>query len=151
MRALVLSALLFIAFPTLAAAPLTFEEVDTDGDGLISADEAASVEGLNFDDADADHDGTLSVDEYEIAVENLAPLPEEDQTGDGQSAETEPAEPAEPAKPAEAAKPAVTTKPAPPSGQAPAHHAPTPVPAKPASGNGSHTPTPAPKSPAAKP
>ena len=142
MRAFVLSALLLIAFPTLAAAPLTFEEVDTDGDGLISADEAASVEGLNFDDADADHDGTLSVDEYEIAVENLAPLPEEDQTGDSQSAETEPTEPAESAKPAE------TVKPAPPSGPAPTP-APAPVPAKPANGNASPTPAPAPKSPAA--
>jgi len=74
MRTLVLSALLVIAFPLLAAsAPLTFEEADTDGDGLISADEAASVEGLDFDTADTDSDGTLTVDEYEIAVKNLSP------------------------------------------------------------------------------
>ncbi len=74
MRTLVLSALLVIAFPLLAAsAPLTFEEADTDGDGLISADEAASVEGLDFDAADTDSDGTLTVDEYEIAVKNLSP------------------------------------------------------------------------------
>ncbi len=74
MRTLVLSALLIIAFPLLAAsAPLTFEEADTDGDGLISADEAASVEGLDFDAADTDSDGTLTVDEYEIAVKNLSP------------------------------------------------------------------------------
>lgn len=74
MRTLVLSALLVIAFPLLAAsAPLTFEEADTDGDGLISADEAASVEGLDFDAADTDSDGTLTVDEYEIAVKNLLP------------------------------------------------------------------------------
>lgn len=71
MRALIVAVLLLAALPVFAAAPLTFEEVDTDGDGLISADEAASVEGLDFDTADADADGTLSVDEYEIAVEKL--------------------------------------------------------------------------------
>ncbi len=72
MRTLVLSALLVIAFPLLAAsAPLTFEEADTDGDGLISADEAASVEGLDFDAADTDSDVTLTVDEYEIAGKDL--------------------------------------------------------------------------------
>ncbi len=73
MRALILSALLLVALPAFAAAPLTFEEVDTDGDGLISADEAASVEGLDFNAADGDNDGTLSVDEYDIAVESLSP------------------------------------------------------------------------------
>ena len=73
MRALLLSILLLAAFTTLAAAPLTFEEVDTDGDGLISADEAANVEGLDFNAADSDNDGTLSVDEYDIAVEKLSP------------------------------------------------------------------------------
>ena len=77
MRALILSALLLVALPIVAAAPLTFEEVDTDGDGLISADEAASVEGLDFNTADGDNDGTLSVDEYDIALESLSP-PEED-------------------------------------------------------------------------
>ncbi|MDG4553996.1 MAG: EF-hand domain-containing protein [Candidatus Competibacter sp.] len=71
MRALIVAVLLLAALPVFATAPLTFEEVDTDGDGLISADEAASVEGLDFDAADADADGTLSVDEYEIAVEKL--------------------------------------------------------------------------------
>ncbi|MDS4027020.1 MAG: hypothetical protein RKO25_08590 [Candidatus Contendobacter sp.] len=73
MRALLLSILLLATFTTLAAAPLTFEEVDTDGDGLISADEAANVEGLDFNAADSDNDGTLSVDEYDIAVEKLSP------------------------------------------------------------------------------
>jgi hypothetical protein len=76
MRILILPALLLAALTAWAAAPLTFEEVDTDGDGLISADEAASVEGLDFNAADSDNDGTLSVDEYDIAVENMA-APEE--------------------------------------------------------------------------
>ena len=43
MRALIVPVLLLVALPVFAATPLTFEEVDTDGDGLISADEAASV------------------------------------------------------------------------------------------------------------
>jgi len=73
MRALVPPALLLVTLSAFAAAPLTFEEVDTDGDGLISADEAANVEGLDFNVADGDKDGTLSVDEYEIAVEQLSP------------------------------------------------------------------------------
>ena len=76
MRALIVPVLLLAALPVFAAAPLSFEEVDTDGDGLISADEAASVEGLDFDAADADADGTLSVDEYDIAVEKLPPVAE---------------------------------------------------------------------------
>lgn len=60
--------LVLVALPVFAATPLSFEEVDTDGDGLVSADEAANVEGLDFDAADSDKDGTLTVDEYEIAV-----------------------------------------------------------------------------------
>jgi len=104
MRTLILPALLLAALPAFAAAPLTFEEVDTDGDGLISADEAASVEGLDFNAADGDNDGTLSVDEYDIAVENLSPP-------------TEAAPPAEadaekPAPPAPAPSGAETTEPA---------------------------------------
>lgn len=86
MRALLLSILLLVALPALAMIPPTFEEVDVDGDGLISADEAASVEGLDFTAADADGDGTLSVDEYDIAVEDLSQppemLPEEEEEGE---------------------------------------------------------------------
>ena len=94
MRTLVLSILLRATPPAFAAAPLTFEEVDTDGDGLISADEAASVEGLDFNAADGDNDGTLTVDEYDIAVEGLTP-PE----AASPSGEDEPAAPATPASP----------------------------------------------------
>ena len=76
MRKLIVPVLLMVALPVFAATPLTFEEADTDGDGLVSADEAANVQGLDFDAADADADGTLSVDEYDIAVESLPPTTE---------------------------------------------------------------------------
>ena len=72
MRTLIPSVLLWVTLTALAA-PMTFEEVDTDGDGLISAAEAASVEGLDFETADADADGTLNTDEYNIALETLSP------------------------------------------------------------------------------
>ncbi|MCP5158688.1 MAG: hypothetical protein H6975_04600 [Gammaproteobacteria bacterium] len=72
MRTFILLASLLVALPILAATPLTFEEADTDGDGLISADEAASVEELDFDAADSDSDGTLTIDEYDIAAEKLS-------------------------------------------------------------------------------
>lgn len=73
MRTAILPILLLAALPVFAAAPLTFEEVDTDGDGLISADEAATVKELDFDAADTDKDGTLGIDEYDIAMEKWAP------------------------------------------------------------------------------
>ena len=95
MRALIVPVLLLLALPVFAAAPLTFEELDTDGDGLISADEAASVEGLDFDAADADADGTLSVDEYDIAVEEEPPVAEAVSPNRGATSST-PAAPAVP-------------------------------------------------------
>lgn len=118
MRTLVLSILLLATPPAFAAAPLTFEEVDTDGDGLISADEAASVEGLDFNAADGDNDGTLTVDEYDIAVEGLTPPATDDQPGD--------AEPATPPGPVKAPTP---THPA--GGGASTTPAPTTPPASP--------------------
>ena len=72
MRAFILLIFLLITFPVAAAATFTFEEVDTDNDGSISADEAASVEGLYFDAADRDNDGTLTVDEYDITLEKMS-------------------------------------------------------------------------------
>lgn len=111
MRTLLLPALLLAALPAFAAAPLTFEEVDTDGDGLISADEAASVEGLDFNAADGDNDGTLSVDEYDIALENLSPPEEETSPTDADAAQ--PAEATTPASPsADAANAVPPTAPA---------------------------------------
>lgn len=113
MRALILPALLLVVLPAFAAAPLTFEEVDTDGDGLISADEAANVEGLDFNAADGDSDGTLSVDEYDIALEKLSPPAE---TAASTSAVSKPAESVAPAPPSiKAAQPAAPVTPAPPA------------------------------------
>lgn len=115
MRTLILPALLLAALPTLAAATLTFEEVDTDGDGLISADEAASVEDLDFNAADGDNDGTLSVDEYDIAVQSLAsptdvaPPTDADTDADADAEKSNP--PAAPSTGADAVKPTVPPTP----------------------------------------
>ena len=112
MRALILPALLLAVLPAFAA-PLTFEEVDTDGDGLISADEAANVEGLDFNAADGDNDGTLSVDEYDIALEQLSPPAE---TAASTSTVSKPAESVTPAPPSiKAAQPAAPITLAPPA------------------------------------
>lgn len=69
----ILPILLLIARPVFAAPPLTFEEVDTSGDGLVSIDEAVVINELNFNAADTDRDGTLSIDEYGIAVGTWPP------------------------------------------------------------------------------
>jgi hypothetical protein len=105
MRIILLSVLLLVTLSALAVVPLTFEEVDTDGDGLVSADEAASVEGLDFNAADGDNDGTLSVDEYDIAVESL-PQP---------AAAQSPVEAAPPFQPSPTLAPASPASPATPS------------------------------------
>jgi Ca2+-binding EF-hand superfamily protein len=49
------------------AAPPTFDEVDSDGNGKITMREASSHEGLmaRFDQADEDRDGLLSKAEYQ--------------------------------------------------------------------------------------
>lgn len=41
-----------------------FEEVDQNGDGMISETEAGAVEGLDFATADTNQDGAISPDEY---------------------------------------------------------------------------------------
>lgn len=50
-----------------AAGP-AFEDVDANGDGMISKQEAKVVEGLNFDEADTNDDGSLSRAEYRAAT-----------------------------------------------------------------------------------
>jgi hypothetical protein len=59
--------LLTIGLSTLALAQglPPFEQVDANGDGAISATEAAAVEGLDFNTADANQDGSLSREEYD--------------------------------------------------------------------------------------
>ena len=45
---------------------LTWAELDADGDGMLSAEEAAGIAALGdaFDEADADDDGLLTAEEY---------------------------------------------------------------------------------------
>lgn len=47
-------------------AKLTWAELDADGDGMLSAEEAAGIAALGdaFDEADADDDGLLTAEEY---------------------------------------------------------------------------------------
>jgi len=65
-----LLALGMISGAAMAAAP-AFEDVDMNKDGAITADEAASVEGLDMASADTNGDGMLSKDEYEAAAKKL--------------------------------------------------------------------------------
>lgn len=48
------------------AQPLTWADVDADGNGTLSREEAANIPALAqvFDDADVDNDGELTQDEY---------------------------------------------------------------------------------------
>ena len=47
-------------------AKVTWAELDADGDGMLSAEEATGIEALGdgFDEADADDDGLLTAEEY---------------------------------------------------------------------------------------
>ncbi len=47
-----------------------FEQVDANGDGSISATEAAAIEGLDFKAADTNQDGMLSRQEYDAQRKN---------------------------------------------------------------------------------
>ena len=53
------------------AAPPAFQDVDINKDGVITAEEAAQVEGLDLTVADTDGDGKLTMQEYEIAVKKM--------------------------------------------------------------------------------
>ena len=67
-----LPALMILAFSTaiLAQAFLpAFEDVDVNGDGEISRDEAGAVEGLDYEAADVNQDGGIDREEY-AAVRN---------------------------------------------------------------------------------
>ena len=61
--ALVIAGFSGAAFAQMAA----FESVDANGDGFITPDEAAAVEGLDIGALDKDGDGKLSPDEYAAA------------------------------------------------------------------------------------
>ena len=58
-------ALLGFSVAALAQALPAFEEVDQNGDGMISEAEAAEVEALDFATADTNQDGAISREEYE--------------------------------------------------------------------------------------
>lgn len=47
-----------------------FEDVDQNGDGVISQEEAQTVEGLDFAAADTNQDGQLSREEYTAAMDH---------------------------------------------------------------------------------
>jgi len=65
-----LQTLLVIGFASAAMAQglPSFEEVDANGDGQISQEEAAAIEGLDFVTADTNQDGALSMEEYNAAL-----------------------------------------------------------------------------------
>ena len=63
-----------------SAQPLTWADLDVDGNGTLSREEAANVASLAqvFDEADADNDGQLTQEEYRAYVaqaEAAAPEP----------------------------------------------------------------------------
>lgn len=66
-KTIAFAALILAGNVAFAAAP-AFEDVDTNGDGVLSQEEAAAVEGLDFTAADTDQNGSLSKDEYEAAT-----------------------------------------------------------------------------------
>jgi hypothetical protein len=46
----------------------SFEEIDTDGDGLINAEEAANA-GIDVSTADTDGDGSMNLEEYDVFMD----------------------------------------------------------------------------------
>ena len=53
------------------AAPPAFQDVDINKDGVITAEEAAQVEGLDMTTADVNGDGKLTMEEYNAAAKKL--------------------------------------------------------------------------------
>ena len=66
--------------PQADAAPkqISWSQLDTDGDGKLSKEEAAPVDSLSqaFDSADADKDGALTADEYKAYLGTRQQSPE---------------------------------------------------------------------------
>lgn len=51
-----------------SAITMTFDDLDVNEDGILSAEEAAIVRGLELESADTNRDGELSRKEYETAT-----------------------------------------------------------------------------------
>lgn len=67
-----LTGLLILGFSGAAIAQglPSFDEVDANGDGMISEEEAGAVEGLDFATADTNQDGSIDRAEYaEVSAE----------------------------------------------------------------------------------
>lgn len=67
LSALSFAAVIGFAGASLAAAP-SFDEVDTNKDGMLSKAEASKVETLDFAKADTNKDGMISRSEYQAAI-----------------------------------------------------------------------------------
>ncbi len=66
-KSLISLMLLGFAGSAIAQGLPAFEEVDENGDGVISEEEASAVEGLDFATADANQDGQIDQAEWEEA------------------------------------------------------------------------------------
>lgn len=73
-----------------AGAATSFEELDKEGTGYISREQAAEVPGLDFDAADADGDGRLDRTEFEAAMQAMPAQPEQPGTQPGGPTSPEP-------------------------------------------------------------
>lgn len=60
----------------------SFQKVDADGNGMVSKEEAGSVQGLDFSKADRNSDGQISKSEYEAAKKAQKPERKEQKSGE---------------------------------------------------------------------
>ena len=66
-KSLAIAASLLLGSSVALAAKAPFEEMDANGDGMISSEEAGDMQG--FAEADGNGDGNLSAEEYETVPE----------------------------------------------------------------------------------
>ena len=69
MRTFAILALGLFGVAAVAQGLPSFEEVDGNGDGQVTREEAAAIEALDFTAADTNQDGTLSREEYTAAAD----------------------------------------------------------------------------------
>src|SRR6185503_5607992 len=72
--------------PTLPDHPVTFKQVDKNGDGRVNRQESEAIDGLDFTRADANDDRVLSRQEFAAAMARGDGLPAfalADKNGDG--------------------------------------------------------------------